>query len=435
MAPVFRHDRDLDFTDLFCGGGGTTTGFTESGYTCRLAANHDPVSIRTHVANHPTVEHRRIDISNTNKRSMPRTRILAGSPICTEIALAGGRKRTRGQLELDLQVEGDEGRAKPETWERTRATALDMIAWAEVHRPDAVFVENVVEFATDWELFDWWLKGWHRLGYRHQIVCASSAHLGDDSNVLAPQLRDRIYIVFTRTATPKPNLEVRPAADCRECGPVRARQVWNNPRGRKIGKWGEQYNYRCPNRRCGHQLLIPHVRAVAEVIDWNLLGRRVGDGKPRHKVFKPYAASTRARIAVGLQRFGADPHIAMLRNNSTAVSIRGAVPVLAAQGRHHALIIPNGRKNAPRTTAEPLTTLATKPHHSLVWPAPEVDDCLIRMLTSDEMKQIQRFSPEYIVHGNLEERTLQIGNAVSVNAARWFAERIRAALTRFDLAV
>lgn len=103
---AFRHDADLDFTDLFCGAGGVSTGLVEAGYILRLAANHDPVSIRTHTANHPLAEHLCADINNTDKRRLPRTRVLWGSPICTEIAPAGGRRRTRGQVALDLNAKG-----------------------------------------------------------------------------------------------------------------------------------------------------------------------------------------------------------------------------------------------------------------------------------------------------------------------------------------
>jgi DNA (cytosine-5)-methyltransferase 1 len=317
-----------------------------------------------------------------------------------------------------------DGVAAPETFERTRATALDIIAAVDVHRYDVVLCENVLEFATDWELFDWWLNGMKILGYNHQIVCASSAHLGGTDNPLAPQLRDRLYVCFTREGIPLPDLEVRPEAICPECGPVKALQVWRNPRRRKIGKWGEQYDYRCPNTVCGGLILEPIARPVAEIIDWTLEGQRVGDGRPKRKVFTPYADSTRERIAYGLERFGDDPHIAMLRRNGTAVPVTGAVPALAAQGRHHALIIPNGRKGAPRTTAQPLTTIATKQHHSLVRPAATVDDCTIRMLDTTELMACQRFPKEYIVHGNQTQRILQAGNAVSVNAARWLGERI-----------
>ncbi|WP_055585517.1 DNA cytosine methyltransferase [Streptacidiphilus griseoplanus] len=424
----YRFDGDIDFTDLFCGGGGSATGLTEAGYVLKLAMNHDMVSIRTHMANHPLARHLCEDINAYDKRNLPRTRVLWGSPICTEISPSGGRKRTRGQTAIDVEGTGEDGIAKQETFERTRATALDIIAATEVHRYDAVLCENVIEFITDWELFDWWLKGFKILGYNHQIVCASSAHLGGGDNELAPQYRDRAYIAFTREGIPLPDLEVRPEAICPECGPVRAKQVWRNPRRRQIGKWGVQYDYRCPNRACGHLILDPTVRPVAEIIDWALCGQRVGDGRPDRKQFTPYAASTRARIAVGLHRFGAEPHVAMLRRNGTAVATTAPVPALSAQGLHHALVIPNGRKGAPRTTAEPMTTIATKAHHSLVRTAPSLDDCTIRMFTTQELMQAQRFPKDYIVHGNQKEQILQAGNAVSVNAARWIGERVMAVL-------
>lgn len=421
---AFRFDGDLDVTDLFCGGGGSAKGLAEAGYWLRYAANHSPVNIATHSANFPDAEHLCADINLLDKRRLPKTRILWGSPICTEISPSGGRKRSRGQIAFDL---GD-GAASQDAFARTRATALDVISAAEVHRYDAVLVENVIEFATDWELFDWWLSGWKVLGYNHQIVCASSAHLGGGDNALAPQDRNRLYIAFTREGIPLPDLEVRPDALCSECGPVQARQVWRNPTRRRIGKWGVQYDYRCPNRACGHLILDPTVRPVSEIIDWDLPGTRVGDGRPDRKAFTPYAATTRARIAVGLERFGHEPHVAVLRRNGTAVSAVGTIPALSAQGRHHALVVPNGRKGMPRTTNEPMTTIATKPHHSLVRTAPTVDDCTLRMFTTRELMQAQRFPKDYIVHGNQAEQILQAGNAVSVNAARWLGERVKAAL-------
>ncbi|WP_327413196.1 DNA cytosine methyltransferase [Streptomyces sp. NBC_01233] len=425
----FRHDSGLDFTDLFCGGGGSTTGLIETGYILGLAMNHSPVSIRTHMANHPMAKHLCEDINAFDKRSLPRTRVLWGSPICTEIAPAGGRKRSRGQVAIAMDGEDNEdGIASAETFTRTRATALDIVAATEVHRYDAVLCENVVEFATDWELFDWWIGGMTILGYNHQIVSASSAHLGGGDNPQAPQYRDRIYVVFTRKGIPLPNLEVRPEALCPECGPVQAHQVWRNPRRRKIGKWGVQYDYRCPNRACGHLILDPTVRPIADIIDWDKAGTRIGDGRPDRRAFTPYAPTTRARVARGLQMFGNAPHVAMLRRNGTAVPVTGPVPALSAQGRHHALVIPIGRKGAPRTTGEPLTTVATKPHHSIVRTAAEVDDCTLRMFTTEELMQAQRFPKGYIVHGNQEERILQAGNAVSVNAARWIGERVKAVL-------
>ncbi|MFE1927550.1 DNA cytosine methyltransferase [Streptomyces asoensis] len=426
---VFRHDQD-DFTDLFCGLGGSSKGLKEAGLRLRLAMNHNGVQVAAHRANHPEGLHLTEDINAFDKRSLPRTRVLWGSPICTEISPAGGRRRTRGQTCL-IGADGTptQDDAMQPQFERTRATALDIIAATEVHRYDAVLCENVIEFANDWELFDWWLSGMAILGYRHQIVCASSAHLGDTGNPTAPQLRDRVYIVFTRKVIPLPDLEVRPAALCPGCGPVQARQVWRNPRRRKIGKWGVQYDYRCPNRQCGHLIVDPVTRPISDVIDWSLPSQRIGDGRPDRKKFTPYAASTRARVAAGLARYGHDPHVTILRKNTTAVATTSPVPAVSAKGRHHALIVPNGRKGAVRTTAEPLTTIACKPHHSLVRTAPDLDDCTLRMLTPRELASAQRFPADYVLpDASQEEQILGIGNAVSVNAAHWIGTRVAAVL-------
>ncbi|MGW2379276.1 DNA cytosine methyltransferase [Streptomyces sp. NPDC001658] len=435
MSWTFQHDWDIDFTDLFCGLGGSTRGLIEAGLRARLVMNHDRVQVDAHQANHPGTEHLCEDIHAYDKRSLPKTRVLWASPICTEISPAGGRKRTYGQTYL-LGADGKEvrvdeyGNPIQPGFERTRATALDIIAATEVHRYDAVLCENVIEFFTDWELFDWWLGGFKILGYNHQIVCASSAHLGDDDNETAPQHRNRGYVVFTREGIPLPDLEVRPRSLCPECGPVEARQVWRNPRRRKVGSWGVQYDYRCPNRQCGHLILDPTVRPIGDVIDWSVPGTRIGDGRPDRKKFTPYAESTRERVAAGLAKYGHEPHVAMLRQNSTAVATTGPIPTVSAKGRHHALIVPNGRKGAVRTTAEPLTTVACKPHHSLVRPAPEVDECTLRMLSPRELAQAQRFPADYILpEASQEKQILGIGNAVSVNAARWLGERVKAVLT------
>ncbi|MFE1348169.1 DNA cytosine methyltransferase [Streptomyces sp. NPDC058757] len=413
----------ITFVDIFCGAGGSSTGLVAAGMELRLAANHWQRAIETHAANHPTADHLCADVNNYDMRRLPKADVLWASPICTEISPAGGRKRTRGQLELL-----EHGSVPDAAWERTRATAYDVLRYVEVHRPRVVMWENVPEFVTDWELFDWWWGGFDLLGYEGKVVSASSAHLSGVDNDAAAQWRNRAYGVLVRKGTPMPDLEVRPEAVCPGCGPVQARQVWRNPARRRAGKWGVQYDYRCPNRQCGHLILDPIVRPVADIIDWSLPGRRIGDGRPDRKVFTPYAASTRARVEAGLAAYGTDPHVAVLRRNGTAVPVTGPIPGLSAQGRHHALVVPNGRKGAVRTTAEPVTTIATKPHHSLVRPAATVDDCTLRMLTPRELMSAQRFGTDYVVHGNQAEQIMQAGNAVSVNAAQWLGARVLAAL-------
>ncbi|MGW7521837.1 DNA cytosine methyltransferase, partial [Streptomyces sp. NPDC054796] len=202
----------LTFTDMYAGAGGSSTGLVNAGLELKLAANHWQVAVDTHTANHPEAEHLCAEMEYYDMRRLPKTDILWASPICTEISPAGGRPRTKGQ------VDDEQWKALPEkAFQRTRATAFEVIRAVMIHRYKAVLVENVIEFATDWELFDWWLAGMSQLGYDYQIVCVSSAHIGDAFNLPAPQWRDRLYIVFTRTGMRLPDVKPKPLAFCEAC--------------------------------------------------------------------------------------------------------------------------------------------------------------------------------------------------------------------------
>lgn len=475
----------LTFTDIFCGAGGSSTGLVAAGYELKLAANHWARAIETHAANHRDADHLCADVNNYDMRRLPKTDVLWASPICTEISPAGGRKRTKGQLTLM-----EEGSVPDAAWERTRATAYDVIRATEVHRYKAVLCENVIEFAVDWELFAWWRTGMEMLGYNSQVVSVSSAHVGGADNTYAPQWRDRIYIVFTRKGIPLPDLKPTPLAWCQACGQdVHSVQTWRN--GRKIGKYKQQYDYRCPNTTCRHALVEPYVRAAADIIDWTNTGERIGDRK------KPLAASTMARIRTGLRMFPTErtvltvnhaghdgrpfpadggplpsrtvkigegllvpagggwnttatttadpmrtrmanpkgfealvspPFVVEYRRNSTAESVERPLATVTAGGNHHGLVIPY-RKGLAKTTGEPLLTLATKDSAGLLQgPAPEVEDCYFRMLQPREQLLAQRFPKAYIVHGNKGEQTMQAGNSVSCNVAQWVGGRVAAAL-------
>jgi DNA (cytosine-5)-methyltransferase 1 len=87
MTALSEKDTDIQFIviDLFCGAGGTTTGFelADSGINEHKVAkvvacvNHDPVAIKSHWANHPEVEHFEEDI--TTLYGVVRTGILLRS--------------------------------------------------------------------------------------------------------------------------------------------------------------------------------------------------------------------------------------------------------------------------------------------------------------------------------------------------------------------
>lgn len=172
--------RSLTVTDLFSGAGGASEGLAQAGYSISACANHNPVAIATHQRNHPQARHFQADLAETDFRTFPRTNLLWASPSCVWHTPAGGRKKVSREQEI---VRTDAGVID-------RATAFAVIAAAEVHRYQAIIVENVPEF-TDWTLFNWWCGGLAALGYRMQDVVLDAAHFG------VPQRRKRWFGVFT----------------------------------------------------------------------------------------------------------------------------------------------------------------------------------------------------------------------------------------------
>jgi DNA (cytosine-5)-methyltransferase 1 len=315
---------------LFCGAGGDSDGFRRAGFEVVGGFNHWQKAVDTHASNFPEAEHGCVDLDHYDMRRLPRARVLVGSPICTESSPSDGIARpkaapTRGQLDLL-----EEGPIADAAWERTRTTAYDILRAAEVHNFDAVVCENVPRFATAWPLFHWWLQGMELLGFRHQIVSVTAAHVGGEGNEHAAQWRDRIFVVFTRAEMRAPDLAVRPPAWCPECGEdVAAVQSWRiNRKTRRphtIGKYGQQYDYRCPHTKCRNRIVEPYVRPAASVIDWTDLGTRIGDRPVRG--MKPLAASTLRKIRLGLEKHRVPSVITV--NHSDPGDGR-AVPALSA---------------------------------------------------------------------------------------------------------
>lgn len=182
----------ITYTDIFCGFGGSSIGLENAGMTLVLGANHWAKAIETHALNFPNADHLIADLSNYDMRRLPHTDVLWASPICTELSPAGGTRRRSSQLSL-LEPEGHVPTA---ALERTRATFWDVVRATEVHRYKIILIENVVE-AASWELLDIWLAAMDTMGYDHQFISVSSAHIGDDTNPHAPQWRDRLYILHS----------------------------------------------------------------------------------------------------------------------------------------------------------------------------------------------------------------------------------------------
>jgi DNA (cytosine-5)-methyltransferase 1 len=404
----------LTVTDFFCGAGGSSQGMHNvPGLQVATAANHWDLAVRTHQENFPDVRHDCADISQIDFRRYPRTDLLWASPECTNHSVAKGVKRANDmQPDLFGEVLPEEAAV------RSRATMWDVPRYLEamVLRGRPVLggvVENVVD-ARNWALFDAWCMALRALGYELRLVYLNSMHARPRFGTpLAPQSRDRMYVVYWRKGNRAPQIEkwTRPDAVCPEHGTVHAVQSWKNP-DREWGRYRAQYVYRCPVAGCW-TIVEPWALPAAAAIDWDTPGQRIGDRS------KPLAAKTLARIRAGLAKYSRplavpvegrdgkvaapadDPLRTMTTRNETGVAwfepflaeLRGGgsdhrpasdpLATVCASGNHHGLVVgpehaamvmrnnsskgDGGEHCTPAT--EPVRTLTTAGHQSLItWP-------------------------------------------------------------------
>lgn len=181
----------MNAIDLFAGAGGLSTGATMAGAQVLWAANHWPTAVQWHTANHPGTVHACQDLHQADFRDAPAHDLLLASPACQ------GHSRARGKEQPHHDAQ--------------RATAWAVVTCVEVHRPQAVIVENVREFA-DWTLYPAWCAAMNALGYALAPMVLDAADHGVAQNRL------RLIVVATRSKHPLelklPRREHRAAASC-----------------------------------------------------------------------------------------------------------------------------------------------------------------------------------------------------------------------------
>ncbi|GAA4338661.1 DNA cytosine methyltransferase [Mucilaginibacter gynuensis] len=201
MTPKFL------IVDLFCGAGGTTTGFAMaerngSGLAKVIACvNHDPIAIKSHWINHPDVKHfeedirtldltELIEITHQARLLNPDAKLILWASLeCTNFSKAkGGQARDADS--------------------RTLADHLDR--YVNAIDPDYIQIENVVEFmswgpldangkpvskksGTDWMR---WRKHICSFGYRDDWKELNSADFG------AYTSRNRLFGCFAKSGLP-----------------------------------------------------------------------------------------------------------------------------------------------------------------------------------------------------------------------------------------
>lgn len=143
----------MNAVDLFAGAGGITEGAESADVRVVWAANH--------------------------WSAVPSHDLLLASP-----SMPGSFARSRE-------------RAPTSRRDATRSTAWAVVSCAEVHRPYAALIENVVAF-TRWSLYPAWCEAMQTLGY------TLSPHVLDAADYGIPQNRPPLIIVATRSKAPLP---------------------------------------------------------------------------------------------------------------------------------------------------------------------------------------------------------------------------------------
>jgi len=254
--------RTVRAADLFCGGGGTSTGLKmaceELGLDISLiAVNHWDLAIETHSVNHPDVKHVCDDLERLEPLKLVpsgKLRIMVASPECTHFSNARGGESMSKQ---------------------SRATIKHVIRWCSTLDIQDVLIENVREFmhwgplhrkgpqkgrpimARRGEYFLRFVSKLERQGYRVEWRVLCAADYGD------PTTRERLFI--------------------------RARK------GNKTIQWPE-----ATHSKTGGETFfgrVPRWVPAREIIDWS---------KPGGSIFnraKPLAPNTLKRIEAGLRKF------------------------------------------------------------------------------------------------------------------------------------
>lgn len=295
--------------DLFCGAGGTTTGFAQAkidgNHIAKVIAcvNHDPKAIKSHWLNHPEVKHfeediRTLDLSELitlvkhNRKIYPDAYLVLWASLeCTNFSKAkGGQPRNADSRTLADHLE-------------RYITAIN---------PDYVQIENVVEFMSWGPLddngkpisrkngSDWmrWRKSICALGYVDEWKELNSANYG------AYTSRNRLFGVFAR-----PHLPIAwPAA-------THAKKPSKNGMYGDLKKW----------------------KAVKEVLDFKDQGESIFTRKT------PLSENTLERIYAGLVKYVAKGDTAFISKyfsgkpadkNASVNNPAGAITTVD----HHALV-------------------------------------------------------------------------------------------------
>jgi len=452
----------LQFCDLYCGAGGTSSGIKEAcaakGYDYRLIGlNHWDKAIATHRANGlGRAEEANIYITNPHW-AVPggHLDLLCASPECVYHSRA---RVGRGPCD-----------------DQSRSAAHDLLRWIDCLDVDWLQVENVSEF-VDWGplddegnpikelagvLFYEWLEDLTKRGYKYEYKILNSADYG------AYTARKRFFLIATKTGKKIPWPEKTHEGNYRAARDIIDWSISGQSVFLQKNLVRNSMNRICHGLKkfngieldldyameCVSNKVLPKVRYREP---YPFLARYNGGKVPRvHSVDNPLGTvDTRNRFAVAepyfVENYGqsrsadmnkplsaitvkpksyvAEPFLYPQQqgwDKKNVQSIYGPMPTIATAGCE-GLIQPFLTKyystgKGAVSVEEPLATITTKDRFSLIQPAINQEmylDVLYRMMQVHELSAAMGFPTDYRFIGGTTAAKRQIGNAVEVNTAR-----------------
>lgn len=225
----------MRFVDLFAGFGGFTCGAEQASGELVWAANHWPLAVQTHAANHPSGRHECQDLRQADFSALPTYDVLLASPACQGHSQCAQPARARQA-------------ATRRTHDALRATAWAVVDCADVTRPPALVVENVPDFRR-WALYPVWREALEVLGYHLTESVLDASALG------VPQRRKRLFIAGSLRRAP--NLDFSRAEE-----PAFGPHIeWAAGNWRPVGKasHGARRRIELARKRHGQRFLTQHV--------------------------------------------------------------------------------------------------------------------------------------------------------------------------------
>lgn len=199
--------------DLFCGFGGFSCGAEQTGLKVLFGADKWQPAVDVFQANHPEARVYAEDLLESDFKHYPRVNLLLASPSCKGLTRARGRERAHH--------------------EQLRKTIWAPLRYAEVHKPDAMIIENVTEI-EDWKVYPLVLAMLRHIGYHVDILHVDAADHG------LPQNRVRWICIARLMPVWPPNWKMRPLGSLAKQPHVSVRDFiqWDYPKWSLLDKPG-----------------------------------------------------------------------------------------------------------------------------------------------------------------------------------------------------